>query len=106
VANLLSTCYWHLRSVLFAQGIVREILPTLRRDAQRKYGVGMPSSGEGESYLRSRAAQLAQPLVDEIVRANPQFPSVIGNSLLLRAADDAAAAVAKSVRRGGTAANR
>jgi hypothetical protein len=106
VANRLSSYYWQVRSVFFAQAIVRKILPTLRRDAQRKYGVRLPTDGEGESYLRSRAAQLAQPLVDEIVRANPQFPSVIGNTLLLRAASGAAAAVAKSVRRGAPAANR
>ena len=101
MANPFSTYYWQLRSVFFAQRIVREILPTLRRDAQRKYGVRMPTDGEGESYLRTRAAQLAQPLVDEIVRANPQLPSVIGNTLVLRAAGGAAEAVAKSVRRGG-----
>ncbi len=92
--------------MFFAQRIVREILPTLRRDAQRKYGVRMPTDGEGESYLRTRAAKLAQPLVDEIVRANPQFPSVIGNTLVLRAAGSAAATVEKSLPRGAIAATR
>jgi hypothetical protein len=106
VANRLSSYYWQLRSVFFAQTIVRKIVPTLRRDAQRKYGVRMPSDGERESYLQTRAAQLAQPLVDEIVRANPQLPSVIGNTLLLRAASEASAAVEKSVRRAATSAAR
>jgi hypothetical protein len=106
VANRLSSFYWQLRSVFFTQMIVRKIVPTLRRDAQRKYGVRMPSDREGESYLQTRAAQLAQPLVDEIVRANPQMPSVVANTLVLRVAGGAAAAVAKSVPHTATAATR
>jgi hypothetical protein len=106
VANRFNNYYWQMRSMLFAKSIVRKILPTLQHDAQRKFGVRMPSDGEGDSYLRSRAAQLAQPLVDEIVRANPQFPSVIGNTLLVRVASGAAAAVAKSVRRGASTSSR
>jgi hypothetical protein len=102
VTDCFSTYYWQLRALFFAESIVRRISPTLRRDAQRKYGQRLPADGEGESYLQSRAAQLAQPLVDDIVRRNPRFPSVIGNRLLMRAARRAAAAVARSIRRGAS----
>jgi hypothetical protein len=102
VTQRFTTYYWQLRALFFAESIVRKISPTLRRDAQRKYGQRMPADGEGDSYLQSRAAQLAQPLVDDIVRQNPRFPSVIGNRLLMRAARRAAAAVARSIRRGAS----
>jgi hypothetical protein len=91
--------YWKLRVELFAKSIVRKILPTLRRDARRKYGVIIPFGRESERYLEARAAQLAQPVVDQIILANRQFPAVLANRLLISAAKKAARSIAATARR-------
>ncbi|HEX3598629.1 MAG TPA: hypothetical protein VHU84_00725 [Lacipirellulaceae bacterium] len=98
-AELIVKFYWKLRVELYAMSIGRKILPTLRHDAHRKYGAKMPIGRENELYLEARAAQLAQPFADQIVRQNRQFPTVLANKLLINAAKNAARSVAIPTRR-------
>jgi hypothetical protein len=91
--------YWRLRSNRYATQIARQILPELRQTARRKMGSPGCSKADIRQYTEVRAAQLAQPLVDEILRANPRFPGFLGNEMIVSAARKAAALVAKTAGR-------
>ena len=92
--------YWRARIHLFlAPGIVRDLIPELRRAAHRKACSQATSVVEREAYAKCRAVQLAQPLVDSIVRDNPHIPAHLASRLVLDTATKAAAAVSTNGQR-------
>lgn len=91
--------YWSFRVTLYSRNVTRQILPSLRHDAWRKFGSRLPLSTEADGYVHSRAVQLAQPLVDRIISENPSIPGALGNKLLICSARKAAVVIARSRRR-------
>src|ERR1700754_1193128 len=83
--------FWRVRIDAFARRIARTIAPELRQDACRKLGDSRKPGDEFRNYLDGRAAQLAQPLVDDLIRKKPRIPSVMANRLVISSAAKAAA---------------
>ena len=91
--------YWSVRFYCVYSGrIAREPIPELRKSVLTKAYSKFTSVAEREAYVKCRAAQLAQPLVDSIVRDNPRMPGHLANKLVLNAATNAAASVAEIER--------
>ena len=63
------------------------IAPKLWEDARRR--LANVQKGEFKDYAQARAAQLAQPYVDEVMRSEPTLTGVFGSSLLLMATEAA-----------------
>ena len=87
--------FWKLRMERRAKQIARRIFPELWRVARRKVGPSSGSEAELKAYAETRAAQLAQPLVDEFLRANDRIPTIQGNQMIILAASKAAVLVTK-----------
>ena len=58
-------------------------------------GSSAGSAKELRAYTEGRAAQLAQPLVDDFLRAHEKVPPVQGNRMIILAAAKAASLIAK-----------
>jgi hypothetical protein len=99
ITKPLVDCYWTMRLYFNANRVAESVVPELRHSACKQFGVKYVVRAERDAYIESRAAQLAQPLVDDILRANPNIPSRFGNKLVLSAAGKAAILVTKSERR-------
>jgi hypothetical protein len=104
IAKAFAACYWKVRIDFFARRIARRIAPELRQDACRKLTDRRTPGNEFKNYLDTRAAQLAQPLVDNLLRKNRQIPSLLGNKLVMSAAAKAAAIALKVRKRRNLAA--
>jgi hypothetical protein len=99
IAKAFADCYWTFRIDVLARRIARRIAPELRQAAYRKLGDKPAGSGELKEYVVGRAAQMAQPIVDELLRSNPQIPGLIANKLVISSAIKAAAIALKIDRR-------
>ena len=91
--KLFNDFYWNLRIAFYSRRIATSILPTLQRDATRKFGPRIPRDDISEQYLDARAAQLSRPLVDELLGENKRIPGLLGNRLIVLSARRAAMAV-------------
>ena len=87
--------YWKFRIERRAKQIARHIVPDLWGAARRKMGSASGSAKELREYAETRAAQLAQPLVDDFLRDNENAPTAQGNRMILLAASSAAALVTR-----------
>jgi hypothetical protein len=99
IATQLLNLYWTVRIEFYARRIARCIIPELQQAVLRKFGDKAYHGTEVKAYLASRAAQMSQPLVDDLLRFNPRIPSLLGNKLVISAAAKAAAIVSKTDRR-------
>jgi hypothetical protein len=90
--------YWRMRIYFYARRVARHVLPELRQSACKKFGTRYIKF-ERTVYVEVRAAQLAQPLVDDILRENPAMPAVLGNKLITSACGRAAILASKTARR-------
>jgi len=96
IATPFVTWYWTVRIDLYARRVARCIIPDLRQAVLRKFGDKDYRGTEVKAYLNCRAVQMSQPLVDELMLANPQIPSLLGNKLVICAAAKAASVVSKT----------
>ena len=87
--------YWKFRTERRAKQIARHIVPDLWGATRRKMSTSAGSAKELRAYAEGRAAQLAQPLVDDFLRANERVPPVQGNRMIVLAAARAASLVAQ-----------
>jgi hypothetical protein len=87
--------YWSCHARYVAGQVARRICPELQQAAWRKVAAKRPTEEEFNSYLEARAAQLAQPLVDERLKANPGIPAILGNKLVVLSARQAVNLIAK-----------
>jgi len=99
ISKSLVACYWMVRIDVFARRIARRIVPELRQDACRKLNDRPTASIEFKNYLDTRAAQLAQPLVDDLLRRHRHIPSLMANKLVMLSAAKAATIALKVHRR-------
>jgi hypothetical protein len=76
------TCYWSLQIRRYSKRIARLILPELWESSKRKISSSPRHRSQFTSYAHTRAAQLAQPHIDEIMRSHPRLPAIRGNELL------------------------
>ena len=99
ILRKLASYSWKIRAKFYAHSVAAKIYPQLMRSAQKKFGNSAPPSKDGRAYLIPRAAQLAQPFVDDLMLANPRFPALIGNQLVVTAAQKCAALVMRQAWR-------
>jgi hypothetical protein len=91
--------YWSVRIYcVYSRRMARELMPELRKSVLTKAYSRFKSVAEREAYVKCRAAQLAQPLVDSIVRNNPRMPGNLANKLVLNVATKATASLAEIER--------
>lgn len=96
--STLTSCFWQIKLKIYAHAIAAKIYPMLRQASQKKFGRSLPRSQRDVPYLTTRAVQLAQPLVDELMLANPRIPTTVGNKLILDAARKSVAMVGAKQR--------
>ena len=95
LTKLIVAFYWSCRARYVAGRVARRICPELQQAAWRKVAAKRTTEQEFSSYLEARAAQLAQPLVDERLRDNPRIPAILGNKLVVLSARRAVDLIAK-----------
>jgi len=108
IAEKILKLLWAIRVSFYAARVAAQVLPQLKRAVARKltthqstsHGARSPQSSQNVTlYSRTRAAQLAQPIVDELMRANPRIPAVLGNKIVVGAANRAASRACSSAHR-------
>jgi hypothetical protein len=99
IATQFLALYWAFRIDFYARRISRCIIPALQEAVLRKFGDKDYHRTEVKAYLGSRAAQMSQPLVEDLLRSHPRIPSLLGNKLVISAATKAAAVVSRTDRR-------